>query len=311
MQLWFWILGWLLSILAMTGNGFIIFLVCSKRQLRTKTNAFIVSLAVADFCVGMITVPSLFVCESLDLCNNRPISMVVWIIRNLFAFASVANLCSLVLDRYIAIVKPLKYLTIMKRRRVIQMVILSWVIPTTIMTFAANVILNTSFSQNLNIPKNTLSVMFISFEIFSSFVLICVFTSMLKVVFKHNRATRSLAKQLRFNHQVSFKTQEKSAIIMMGIVVGLFLMCYGSFMRCSLIRISGIVKACNDREYRIILLGLNSATNPLAYSFFKRDIKKDIKRRFCCPVSSKSKKIIPLNKSSFSSSLTAMDGKLQ
>ena len=207
--------------------------------------------------------------------------------------------------------KPLKYLTIMKRRRVIQMVILSWVIPTAIMTFAANVILNTSFSQNLNIPKNTLSVMFISFEIFSSFVLICVFTSMLKVVFKHNRATRSLAKQLRFNHQVSFKTQEKSAIIMMGIVVGLFLMCYGSFMRCSLIRISGIVKACNDREYRIILLGLNSATNPLAYSFFKRDIKKDIKRRFCCPVSSKSKKIIPLNKSSFSSSLTAMDGKLE
>ena len=310
MQLWSWILGWLLSILAMTGNGFIIFLVCSKRQLRTKTNAFIVSLAVADFCVGLITVAS-FVCESLDLCNDRPISMVVWIIRNLFAFTSVANLCSLVLDRYIAIVKPLKYLTIMKRRRVIQMVILSWVIPTAIMTFAANVILNTSFSQNLNIPKNTLSVMFISFEIFSSFVLICVFTSMLKVVFKHNRATRSLAKQLRFNHQVSFKTQEKSAIIMMGIVVGLFLMCYGSFMRCSLIRISGIVKACNDREYRIILLGLNSATNPLAYSFFKRDIKKDIKRRFCCPVSSKSKKIIPLNKSSFSSSLTAMDGKLE
>ena len=78
----------------MTGNGFIIFLVCSKRQLRTKTNAFIVSLAVADFCVGMITVPSLFVCESLDLCNNRPISMVVWMIRNLFAFASVSNLCS-------------------------------------------------------------------------------------------------------------------------------------------------------------------------------------------------------------------------
>ena len=310
MQLWSWILGWLLSILAMTGNGFIIFLVCSKRQLRTKTNAFIVSLAVADFCVGLINVAS-FVCESLDLCNDRPISMVVWIIRNLFAFASVANLCSLVLNRYIAIVKPLKYLTIMKRRRVIQMVILSWVIPTAIMTFAANVVSNTSFSQNLNIPENTLSVTFISFEIFSSFVLIYVFTSMLKVVFKHNRATRSLSKQLRFNHQVSFKTQEKSAVIMMGIVVGLFLMCYGSFMRCSLIRISGIVKACNDREYKIILLGLNSASNPLAYSFFKRDIKKDIKRRFCCPVSSKSKKIIPLNKSSLSSSRTAMDGKLE
>ena len=60
MKTYFWILGWSLSILAVTGNGFIIFLVCGKRKLRTKTNAFIVSLAVADFCVGMSTVPSLF-----------------------------------------------------------------------------------------------------------------------------------------------------------------------------------------------------------------------------------------------------------
>ena len=60
MEMWFWVLGWFLSILTMVVNGFVIFLVCSKRQLRTKTNAFVVSLAVADFGVGMIVVPSFF-----------------------------------------------------------------------------------------------------------------------------------------------------------------------------------------------------------------------------------------------------------
>ena len=45
MNAWFWILSWPLSVLAVTGNGFIIFLVFSKRQLDTKTNAFVVSLA--------------------------------------------------------------------------------------------------------------------------------------------------------------------------------------------------------------------------------------------------------------------------
>ena len=60
METWFWVLGWFLSILTMVVNGFVIFLVCSKRQLRTKTNAFVVSLAVADFGFGMIAVPSLF-----------------------------------------------------------------------------------------------------------------------------------------------------------------------------------------------------------------------------------------------------------
>ena len=98
----FWILGWSLSALTISGNGFIIFLVCSKRQLRTKTNAFIVSLAVADFCVGMTAVPSLFFCHMGAGCNSE--GTVIYIARNLFAYASVLNLCSLVLDRYIAVV---------------------------------------------------------------------------------------------------------------------------------------------------------------------------------------------------------------
>ena len=60
METWFWVLGWFLSILTMVVNGFVIFLVYRKRQLRTKTNTFIVSLAVADFGVGMIAVPYAF-----------------------------------------------------------------------------------------------------------------------------------------------------------------------------------------------------------------------------------------------------------
>ena len=73
MEAWFWILGWFLSILTMTGNGFIVFLVCRRRQLRTKTNAFVASLAVADFCVGMSAIPSLFFCEMARGCNSKGI----------------------------------------------------------------------------------------------------------------------------------------------------------------------------------------------------------------------------------------------
>ena len=125
MQVWFWIIGWLLSILTITGNGFIFFLICSKRQLRTKTNALIVSLAVADFCVGMSAVPPLFMCEMAGSCNHLGTMVITWTTKSLFQYASVTNLCCLVLDRYIAVVKPLKYMTFMKRRRVIQMVTLS------------------------------------------------------------------------------------------------------------------------------------------------------------------------------------------
>ena len=102
MESWFWILGWILSILTITGNGFIVLLVISQRKLRTKTNAFIVSLAVADFCVGAFAFPSLFFCEIRDGCNwPRPYASWVDFKRQLFAYASITNLCSLALDQYI------------------------------------------------------------------------------------------------------------------------------------------------------------------------------------------------------------------
>ena len=108
MESWFWILGWILSILTIAGNGFIIFLVCNERQLRTKTNAFIVSLAVADFSVGASVVPFFFVCDMEGSCRDwpAPVPLCTYVIRWLFGYASVINLCGLVLERYIAVAKP-------------------------------------------------------------------------------------------------------------------------------------------------------------------------------------------------------------
>ena len=69
--MWFWVLVWFFCIIRMIVNGFVIFLVCSQRQLCTKTNAFVVSLAVADFGVGMIVVPSHFFCSHTTECTPR------------------------------------------------------------------------------------------------------------------------------------------------------------------------------------------------------------------------------------------------
>ena len=98
----------------MVVNGFVIFLVCSKRQLRTKTNAFVVSLAVADFGVGMIVVPSFFFCSLATECTlSSKERLIVILLRVFTLYTSGINLVSLVLERYVAVVKPLKYLTFM------------------------------------------------------------------------------------------------------------------------------------------------------------------------------------------------------
>jgi len=290
METWFWILGWSLSIITMAGNGFIIFLVCSKRQLRTKTNAFVISLAVADFCVGISVVPPMFFCEMATGCNTQ----LHWIssLRLLLSYVSVMNLCSLVVDRYIAVVKPLKYLTFMTRRRVIEMVSLSWGIP---IAFRIFISLNWFILKRPHFWDFLFWATVIFFELLPCFILTMNFVFMLQVVCKHERAARSREKQLRYNHhRISFKAQEKSAVKIMAVVIGLFLLCYGVYIRCSLLYVFRKV-LCNDKEYKIPLLVLNSAINPLAYAFFKRDIKKEIKRRLWCTIVKEQNKIEPVD----------------
>ena len=276
MKNWFWILGWSLSILTIAGNGFIIFLICRKRQLRTKTNAFVVSLAVADFCVGMSVVPSLFVCEIATWCFDSQLEGITFI-RCQFGYASAMNLCSLVLDRYIAVVKPLKYLAFMRRRRIIEIISLSWAMPVALNAVSALVFFMFKNSPVFDVFMWLLAIFF---EFFPCVLLIFCFACMLSVVCRHHRATRSLAKQLRVNHQIVFKIQEKSAVKIMAIVIGLFLLCYAFYLRCSFKLLLHGNAVCNDQEYKVPLLVLNSAINPIAYAFFKRDIKKEIKSVF-------------------------------
>ena len=231
METWFWILGWVLSFLTIIGNGFTIFLVCSRRNLRTKPNAFIVSLAVADFFVGLSVIPSLFFCDITNTCDwphTHDHHFLSWVnfIRLLFSFTSVVNLCGLVLDRFIAIVHPLKYITLMTRRRITQAIFFSWALPVSYITLRNTLCIVLFQKQACPVIWLIIIPLFLI-----CVVLILCFVSMIFHVCRHDQSARTLAKQLRFNQQVSFKThREKSSVIMMGIVIGVFLVCYGMYI---------------------------------------------------------------------------------
>ena len=177
METWFWVLG--LCIFTMVGNGFVIFLVCSKRQLSTKTKT-IVSLAVADFCVGMIAVPSPFLCkiENMRISDEKAIllrkSLWVFII-----YASGTNLFILILERYVAVVKSLEHLTFMKHRRVIQMVLTSWGIP---FLFSLSVSLRSVSFNSTDRIRNIAGYFHLLFELMLCIILIFCLASMFRVV---------------------------------------------------------------------------------------------------------------------------------
>ena len=266
----FWIVAWFLSLLTAAGNGFIIWLVCNKRQLRTQTNAFVVSLAVADLCVGITVVPSLFFTKSVDSPSPTPgkFEILSWF----FMDSSVTNLCILVLDRYLAIVMPLKYLYLMTQRRVVQMICLSWA---TAFIFIA---IELCLWLTLETPLIFWLVIFL-YRLFPCVMQVLCFASMLSLVHKHDKAAKTLAKQLRFNHQVYLQAREKSAVIMMGIVIAIFLVSCVIYFRCGFVILLD-KKVCDDLNYKIPIVVFNSTINPFTYAFFKSDIKRECRRIF-------------------------------
>ena len=220
METWFWVLGWFLSILTMVVNGFVILLVCRKCQLRTKTNAFVVSLAVADFGVGLLAVPPQFFCSlATEFTPRSKEGLIAIFVEVLIIYTLGTNLVSLVLERYVAVVKPLKYLNRMTRRRVIQMVLTSWGIP---ILFTLSLV-----SITLIDPAMTMcGYLYLLFEIILCVILIFFLASMFLVVYNLNSRDHTLVKQLRFNQLVArAKTQNTSAVKWVALITCVFLAC--------------------------------------------------------------------------------------
>ena len=147
-----------------------------------------------------------------------------------------------------------------------------------------------SFSEAIPIFFNRLKSGFslcwldvIFLEFLPSTLMVFSFVSIIVRVRKHYGSARTLSKQLLCNHRcVSLKTYhgEKSAVIMMGIVIGVFVITYGIYLHCSFLILfdnTGMA-SCDDVKYKIPVLVLNSAINPLAYAIFKRDVKKEFRR---------------------------------
>ena len=114
-----------ISIVAVTGNGVVAWLIITQSKLHNITNWFILSLAASDLLVGLSITPVQIACNKLDTCDFY----LQGAFEELFIYESIFNLCAMTADRYISIVYPLKYANYVNTRRAVKTIALSWFIP--------------------------------------------------------------------------------------------------------------------------------------------------------------------------------------
>ena len=122
---WYMYSSLTVSITAIAGNGFVIWLITTKSKLHNTTNWFILSLAVSDLLVGLFITPLHVACKKLETCDVYLKS----VFEELFLYESIFNLSAMTVDRYLAIVHPLKYASYMTTAGAAKMMAISWGIP--------------------------------------------------------------------------------------------------------------------------------------------------------------------------------------
>ena len=284
--------GWILSIVTATGNGFVIFLVAKTRRLHSPANWFVLSLAVADFSVGIAVFPTSYICHNSTACNDIVYVAFFWF----FLHSSVTNLCSLTWDRYIAIVHPFKYNNSMTKRRPGIVILIAWLIP-----FAISLMLLVGMYATTS--KTSLKVLRLTgvsaFDIVCCVLLFYAVIRILVVARAHSHQEAAIELQVqRSGHSCSESTvtepatsrrrkKHNTAPFVIALVL-FFLGCYvmvNYLVLCA--AFSGHQLSDKTSQVVTLLLVVNSAVNPLVYALFKRDMKMVIISTIICRETSK------------------------
>ena len=209
----------LAGLTAIIGNAIVLWLVARYESLRTISNLFLTSLAAADFLVGLVIDPVWIFTRCLRYNPDTYLRVYskgndyLWIHTTV---ATTFNLCCVSLDRYLAIIHPLRYQDILTKRRCYVLIATVWF---------------TSFI----LPCSRFLVKDSSVALWLSFTIVTVLMPMIIIVFSSIRILKAAAEQSKKirtnntlqNQEVVRRGRKNSkAAMTISIVVGLFVVCW-------------------------------------------------------------------------------------
>uniref|UniRef100_A0AAY4ED07 5-hydroxytryptamine receptor 7 n=1 Tax=Denticeps clupeoides TaxID=299321 RepID=A0AAY4ED07_9TELE len=301
------------------GNTLVVIAVCVVKKLRQPSNYLLVSLAVADLSVALAVMPFVIVTDLTggvwlfgEVFCNIFISMDV-----MCCTASIMTLCVISVDRYLGITQPLTYPARQNGWLMAKMIFGVWLASAsiTLPPFCG-------WAQNINAAGVCLISQDVGYTLYSTAVAFYVpMAVMLIMYYKIFQAAQKSGTKHRCpaltlcQHEVSRKAaavtteglgmqglklgpsaerrnisifrREQKAATTLGVIVGVFSVCWLPFFVFTTARpfFCGVLCRCGPAwvERTLLWLGYtNSLMNPFIYAFFNRDLRSTYKDLLRC-----------------------------
>lgn len=273
----FQVISYIIDVLIILGNSFVIWLIVRTKSLYTVTNMLLVSLAISDLLVGLAVIPSFMACihVSCDLILAK-------MAYDYFLFVSVANLCAITIDRYTAVMHPLRYPRKMTPVMAMRIIAISWVIPAILSILPVCWTYSNTSQENHDVANK---VFYTIQVIFFVFIPCCL------MLWAYSKIFHEAIKQTRRIHaelgNVASSTpngtvssgEARNAIKVFGTIVCFFVLCWSlSAYRTFVIFFKlGTISPTLTMISRILLIA-NSAVNPVFYTLWKKDVRREVGR---------------------------------
>ncbi|CAH1779062.1 unnamed protein product, partial [Owenia fusiformis] len=283
----------LIALVITGGNSIVLVSILLHGSLRTVNNMFVTSLAIADLIMGVIVSPLRIYMVYLkpiiygELTQSRLTCQFRLFFQNISFGVSLYSLCGIALDRYIAIVHPLKYKNILTHRRAGRSIVCIWIYIILLSAVPFLVKDSVSFEDGdtclLNQVVKPLFFTFAKVHVFLAIFLTVTAHTIVAVIAARTNA-KIKAELVSFNNNIAVAHRNESRIAKAMIsVVGVFLICWLPQTIASFIKLENEPAWYKSLYcYLIALLVANSGMNPWIYAIKLKRMREAMKNVVQC-----------------------------
>ncbi|XP_008492301.2 trace amine-associated receptor 5 [Calypte anna] len=280
-------LGVMITVL---GNLLVIVVISHFKALHTPTSLLLLSLALADFLLGLTVLPfsTIWSVESCwyfgdDFCRLHTF------LDTLFCLTSIFHLCFISIDRHCAICYPLLYPTKFTVRVACIYIGVGWAVP---MAYTSVFLYTKAIEEGLGNFLQDMSCVgscqllfnklwgWVNFPVFffPCLIIVVSYVKIFIVAKKQIRMINNMNRSIGTQLHVGASKSEKKAAKILGVAAGVYLLCWLPFT------IDTMVDSLLDFATPPVLFDIliwfayfNSACNPLIYVFSYRLFRKAVK----------------------------------